>query len=1011
MSIATRLIRAGRRSMAALVIASLSLQSATAQRTIDPEAAARTAQTMARALQATEDGLLAMERDRWDPQGLADSLGADPEALHGFMRRNVIWAPYAGALRGARGVLMDRTANALDGALAMAALLKASGYEARLARAALTPEAVAALRSAPAEEPPEEEAAISPDPLASAAEAYGLDPAQVKAGLAAGASQEETLESEIRLARQVAALASALGPPQTPAPEPDPAAALADHWWAQYLGPEGWTDADWLTAEGAAPAPADETMAVEALPPGLYHRVKIAVSVEQADKGEASATRIIEAEIIPALGEGDDLSLTHLPMNWPSDWSAGGPDEVQFRLRAAFASQTEWQPILTIGEESFGPWSVRADGSLNPDPAPSQNPFLPVGVTIAGQALAAADALRQGMEEPEALASGAAPEPTGQFTAEWLDFEILSPGADPRRERRYVFDLIGPAARAAGTAGAFAVSDEARALRALGAMSETKIRVFAAQPAPEWLLHQSAEALLASRPALTQLSADPFGRVPSNLSEMVSGLRPGPGPIEAFAASRTAFNAFGGAVYQDRPLVVALHSGYERDGATGDFLAVQALDLVEAGMGVLPGAAADPFLIRLFQGVADAEAESAALGGGALGNAGAAFDPADPSWRLIASAADLPTDAPSAMAAQIAAALAEGYVAFAPLGDPEGAAAQAGAWWRIRPATGETLAMGPKGWGQAMVEWAFLLVLKTLWAQIACMARVAAIRAASEAFDKGRVTLPKTAAELKAGTTDVAKACVREALLNQLTGMTAMIFVGLPGYGASRLNNWAAGADGWTAAPSTLGRLPGRGPGMVDPLAATRAAADPLAATHPASGGGARSPAATTLPPGGPAASGEAPLVGRREGVTTPGPRGVGSGTESPAFKAADDRYRQSMEDAIRANARHDADPTPQNAAAAEAARQAHAAAIGERMGVWSADAMQGNRYPMPDYYPLAQAGGSGSSGGVGRVDPLGETQAPPGGSAALEKTMPAGGGFASTLAGMGAIGSAFGDP
>lgn len=127
MSVAAQLIRAGRRSMAGLVIASLCLQSAAAQRTVDPEAAARTAQTMARALQATEDGLLAMARDRWDPQWLADSLGADPEALRGFLRENVIWAPYAGALRGARGVLMDRTANALDGALAMAALLKAAG--------------------------------------------------------------------------------------------------------------------------------------------------------------------------------------------------------------------------------------------------------------------------------------------------------------------------------------------------------------------------------------------------------------------------------------------------------------------------------------------------------------------------------------------------------------------------------------------------------------------------------------------------------------------------------------------------------------------------------------------------------------------------------------------------------------------------------------------------------------------------------------------------------------------
>jgi len=112
------------------------------------------------------------------------------------------------------------------------------------------------------------------------------------------------------------------------------------------------------------------------------------------------------------------------------------------------------------------------------------------------------------------------------------------------------------------------------------------------------------------------------------------------------------------------------------------------------------------------------------------------------------------------LAAQALGALADGDVALVPT---SGAALAAGAWWWIDPVSGATLAVGPQGWGQALVEWAFLLVLRTLWAQIACMARVAAIRATSQAVATGRVNLPRTRAELQSGTTDIAKASVREA--------------------------------------------------------------------------------------------------------------------------------------------------------------------------------------------------------------------------------------------------------
>ena len=49
------------------------------------------------------------------------------------------------------------------------------------------------------------------------------------------------------------------------------------------------------------------------------------------------------------------------------------------------------------------------------------------------------------------LGGEAAPSNTadGVLTAEWIDYVIHIPGAEPRRIRRPLFDLVGPAARAA----------------------------------------------------------------------------------------------------------------------------------------------------------------------------------------------------------------------------------------------------------------------------------------------------------------------------------------------------------------------------------------------------------------------------------------------------------------------------------------------------------------------------------------------------------------------------------
>ena len=87
-----------------------------------------------------EDSLQKLKSDHLDREVLLDSLGYDPEAIILWVTENTLWVPYAGTLRGADGVLMDRRGNSLDRSQLLSALLEDAGVETRLVRAELPAE-------------------------------------------------------------------------------------------------------------------------------------------------------------------------------------------------------------------------------------------------------------------------------------------------------------------------------------------------------------------------------------------------------------------------------------------------------------------------------------------------------------------------------------------------------------------------------------------------------------------------------------------------------------------------------------------------------------------------------------------------------------------------------------------------------------------------------------------------------------------------------------------------------
>ncbi len=889
----------------------------------DEERAARFATTLARSLTAVEDGDRALDRDRFDPQFVVNTVGVEPEALFEWVRRETRWVPYRGLLRGAAGVLSDRVGSSLDRAVLLATLLTRAGEEVRLARAELPMERARAVveglvlegRGASAVAAVTPPASGSVDARAVALQ-YSLDPAAIGTVLDAAArdSENTTIATSTSVEDQAARLSAVLGA----APPDDSnlvgaAESLADHWWVQLRSGGKWSDLDLLAPDGktgSALAPAIASVALDAIPAGLVHTVTLRIVAEQWRDGHVTEHVVSERSLAAHEALGQRILLRHLPTIWPQDWPAVTPDDVQVRLKAAVLTQREWIPVLMIGDTPFASQSIRDSGVVNDKPTP-RNPFAALGIPAAGIAGKAADAFAAPPPgEPAAAPKPAspdarAPNPEGELTAEWIDVVIRAPGIPDRTVRRELFDVLGPARRGAGGAIPFEMSEAKALARSTAQLAETELLVTPCALAREYVAHLGAEALLANKELLSDLARDPFAKNAPNYTETFTKMKPLPGPLLGFARLRFEASPVADRVFVDRPNVFAQHAELVAD-ARGDFHPRVSIDVIANDVGVDPGER-DARGVRLSQGVADTNAESAALvgDGAARGPAqafGAAATSGSAGWialrpgdeRKLASlgfSADLAT--------RLGAELAVGQVVVVPA--PLAPTTDVAGWWRIDPHTGTTVGIGPNGWGQAMVEYMFVFLFEFTINQAICMLETAPM-----------------------GNTKAAHAAARACLIGSLWGAgRSLITMGLisrgrgasgaaAGRGAAAAEEGAAGAGRGGARPGAGGGTPfGEGGGSrTQPLPRGGASpTSPMASTRPGAGAGAspKSPAASTMPeaPAGARAGrpgGVDPLGDTHPGAPSAGRPGGGAGAGDPAA-AVDNARRAAQEAAAREQA------------------------------------------------------------------------------------------------------------
>jgi hypothetical protein len=713
------------------------------------------------AARQVEGGLRAIEAadrqiayDTFDVQAAASQHGPDAARLFHWVRDETVWVPYRGTLRGAVGVLMDRMGNSLDRAILLAELLKAAGHEARLARAELPPQQAAdllprlrtlpqlrerkAVAKAARTAPPAAKASPAgvPADFEATARRFGVDSRTSrdhfeKAMLQRHRTGEQILE---RVAAQTPALEKLLG--KQPAAEGRAAedarvgAALRDHWWVQWRDGDAWIDLDPLlpdAAPGKAVAAATQTVdRPDGVPADLRHRVEFRVVAERWEAGKVHQSTLLNHTLHPLEAMTVPVSLYHVPLDWDSGFDPITEPDVARRLRTLAAAQREWVPVLTIGDRQVIQTGVRETGEVVAQP--TLDPAKRAGKRTGAAGERAADLL-------DASPPPTAPTVPSHFTAEWLEYVIHVPGDAPRVVRREVFDLIGPAARAAGKAAQPPrLDDDARLDRGLAMTSQVEVLVLPCRPSAAFVFHTFARNLLANGPLLTTLVRDEPSD-PRSLNPILQKFRPLLSELWNVAADRHEFSPVRDLTFYDRPTVLTRHQ-FIRRAAGSSVTPCKAFDIVANETGVHRWSETAPASVRLVQGIVDTCAEAALTPechrGANAGEALALAEERGEQWVTLQGPDDarlarlnLPPDVHQ----RITEDLAAGFHVLC----PAGAAGAAGndpnagvrpwevSWWRVHPVTGETLGIGGNGWGASLVEYTFTFVTTFFLSFAACI--------------------------------------------------------------------------------------------------------------------------------------------------------------------------------------------------------------------------------------------------------------------------------------------------
>lgn len=668
-------------------------------------------------------------------------IGDDVEALFDWVREETRWLPYQGALRGAHGVLIDGYGSHLDRALLLAELLEAAGYRVRLARATLDEATSEALLDDWRSSAAADDTGIPA--LASAAHGYssnvdannddasndyarvarrlGVDEATIRQKIDMSDQQAEGMAARVaeRSQTQAVYLAEKLGQASGREERQEGELrewlhAMADHWWVQWQSPSGWQDLDLASRHHQAGERVHggeaKIMWPEAIPDEQWHRLRFEVVAERLEQGKLEERIALDHEVTAAALVGRSLMLDLQPMGLPPATALMGGDS-RFspeQLPALLSSSEEWLPLLLVDGEPVIQHTIRHDGSLG-DPES--------GSAISDAYVEAATALGQvgigGRRSEEEAAASA------ELTATFLRLSVSAPGRETDTFERPLMDVLGGERRGDSVEG-LALSEALLEARALSMLSSTELLAQSHWWPTEYTLGQLLQGALDNRMvSLGAVHALRRGEA-GLMGKALEHFEPDPVDLMALAHHRHARSP-----YRDYIALTRLNllSTFEHLSMGEEGLMFEhGFDIIDNRVEVLPDSN-DPRHVRLTQGVLDTVLEAELLhviqdsnpessqnragdsAGATTGNStkasvvNASLALADApsqgaSWQLVTSSDALAGIDTGTAFHQRKALDQQQWLVMAT--EPSSVVT----WWRIDPATGDTLGMGPQGRGQ-----------------------------------------------------------------------------------------------------------------------------------------------------------------------------------------------------------------------------------------------------------------------------------------------------------------------
>jgi hypothetical protein len=642
-------------------------------------------------------------RDHDDPGAVLAKTGKDPAAIVDWIRNNTREIAYVGMLRGSSGVLMDRAGNSLDRSMLLADLLRRGGNDVRLARAQLDAKTAAALRARIEASAPK---AVTPAPLDRAAllKQIGNDPrldrAMAEKTVDRMIAESQRFESTVKdlYAKVFPAVMQALGndPARDQKLVADAEAALGDHFWVQRHIAGAWEDLD-PDADVVHKLTPEAILTPEQVPDSLKHRVTLRLVLETWSAGKLSESKLLERTWTPSELMGKSITLSHALLPQTSMGQIADQPDAHTKYVDQLTGAWVIEPMLRVGNDTITDKLYTLRGEVLPASAATLS-SLGVGGMMNTQALGGVLGAFGG-KPPEATTPPDEATAPVRVTAEWIEFQIDSPGRPSEQHRREIFDLIGPAARLARTIPQPPPIDAGRKrARALALSAIVDAYIFAATPADEWITRQSAQAL-----GNFARTAAQYRRAGTSVAQATKDSPPARLllPLWTWGLARTGTGILPPTA-PVQPNVSLLWQQADPQATTIKLV----FDVVSNRLG---GTA--KFSDRLAQGVIDTVMEHAVLGSSADTTNTAALEAMDLAaghqWVMLdkAGVQRLTTLALSDDAkARIRSDLDKGELVIVPREAIVTPAGKQIAWWRVDPNSGLTLGIGANGRGTEMAE-------------------------------------------------------------------------------------------------------------------------------------------------------------------------------------------------------------------------------------------------------------------------------------------------------------------